>query len=122
MRLDTISKSKILSGIALIAALGSLLFGIMNFYEYAVVALDKSVTGYPFGCINDTAWFYRTPSLYATYCLVSGILFIFNFLLLLFCFFRSFRIGMIMSVTMAALLVALQLWSSSLHCSETLPL
>jgi len=46
--------------------------GLSEFYNVAI----KGETGtYPWGLVNEVPWYYRTPSTYSTYNLISGLLF-----------------------------------------------
>jgi hypothetical protein len=108
--------STILYGIGLLTALGALFFAILNFSEYATVGMEGNFASYSFGCVNENSWYYKTPERYASYCLAAATSFLFCSLLLVFYFFRSSRIGMLMAILITLLLFSLELWSSAIQC------
>lgn len=53
------------------------LFAFMFLSEWWNVAILGEVDKYPWGAINDNAWFYETPNLYANVHLFEGVLLLF---------------------------------------------
>ena len=51
-------------------------FAFTNLFEYVNVMIFKRTEGYNFGGEGHTAWHYKTKELYATLCLVLGLIFL----------------------------------------------
>jgi hypothetical protein len=59
----------------LIIAAGGI-HAIIDISEFYKVSIEKNISGYSWGSVNDNPWYYSSPSTYAAYCLVSAIIFI----------------------------------------------
>lgn len=51
-----------------------LLLAVLHLHEFYIIGITKNYSGYSFGCINENAWYYKTPRRYAAYNLAFGIL------------------------------------------------
>ena len=51
------------------------LFSLMALSEFYIVSIAGQESGYPWGPINDSPWYYQNATTYSYYNLVSGILF-----------------------------------------------
>ena len=48
---------------------------LVDFAEFWKVAFGKGASAYPWGPVNENPWYYQTATVYAAYCLVSGLLY-----------------------------------------------
>jgi len=51
---------------------------VLSLHEFYLIGILKQDSGYPFVCINENPWYYRTPQHYAYYNLGFGILSLFT--------------------------------------------
>jgi hypothetical protein len=70
------NNSKFLWTLPYVIAAFGLLFAFMGLSEFYNVKIAKEESAYPFGLINDNPWYYQNASLYASYNLTSGLLFL----------------------------------------------
>ncbi|MEO6729842.1 MAG: hypothetical protein ABIN01_01400 [Ferruginibacter sp.] len=59
----------------IIAAIG-LLFALIGLSEFYNIKIAGHASAYPFGQINENQWYYQNASIYASYNLTSGLMFL----------------------------------------------
>jgi hypothetical protein len=69
------SNNKLLWTLPYILILVGLYFSFAGLSEFYNVAIKDETGAYPWGAVNEVAWYYQTPSTYSTYNLASGLLF-----------------------------------------------
>ena len=80
--LDTLHKmtnnnnSKLLWTLPYVIVAFGLLFAFMGLSEFYNLKIAKEESAYPFGPINENPWYYQNASIYASYNLTSGLLFL----------------------------------------------
>ena len=105
------SKSKFLLIISYLVAIIGFLFSFIGLFEFYQIKASVNYSTYPFGLINDNPWYYQSASIYATYNLISGILFLIVSFIIVFATFlknKKLLIGCIcvMIVLFIALLIS----------------
>ena len=68
--------NKLLWTLPYIVVIFGVLFAFIGFSEYYNVKIAGHESEYPFGPINENQWYYKNASIYASYNLVSGIMFL----------------------------------------------
>ena len=65
--------------ISLTMFIGLLTF--MFFEEWITVGVLGHMSDYPWGCVNETPWYYETPKTYSLTAFIEGLVFLTNFIL-----------------------------------------
>lgn len=70
------SHNKLLWTLPYFIVLVGLFFSFVGLSEFYNVAIAGQGGAYPWGSVNENQWYYQTPSIYSTYNLTSGLLFL----------------------------------------------
>jgi len=70
------SNSKLLWTLPYVVVAFGLLFAFIGLSEFYNVKIAGQESAYPFGPINENQWYYQNASVYASYNLTSGLMFL----------------------------------------------
>jgi hypothetical protein len=85
------------------------LFAFVNLSEFTVVGVMKHTDDYPFGGEGPTPWHYKSAQVYAVVHLSFGVLFLLDFFMSVWSFFKARRNILLVSFGVTLFLIALQL-------------
>jgi heme/copper-type cytochrome/quinol oxidase subunit 3 len=70
------SNSRLIWFLSCLVILVGLLFSVLGLSEFYTVQILDDKGAYPWGNVNENAWYYTTPTTYSIYHLISGLLFL----------------------------------------------
>ena len=68
--------SKLLGTLPYVIVAFGILFAFMGLSEFYNVKIDGQESAYAFGPVNENQWYYQNASIYASYNLTSGLMFL----------------------------------------------
>ncbi len=88
-----------------IIVVAGLLFSLMGLSEFYNIQIAGHESAYPFGAINENQWYYQNATVYSTYNLISGLLFLLTFIISAWATIKKNRKTLLMSIGTTGILL-----------------
>jgi hypothetical protein len=109
------SNSKLLWTLPYVVVAFGLLFAFIGLSEFYNVKIAGQESAYPFGPVNENQWYYQNASVYASYNLTSGLMFLTASLLTVSATIKKNRAFVILGISLTALFFIAELVSSKVQ-------
>ncbi len=109
------SNSKLLWTLPYLVVAFGLLFAFIGLSEFYNVKIAGHESAYAFGPINENQWYYQNASIYASYFLISGLMFFAASLLTVWATIKKNKTLVILGISLTILFFLAQLISSNVQ-------
>lgn len=107
------NNDKLLWTLPYLVVLVGLFFCLIGLSEFYNVAISGETSAYPWGAVNENQWYYQSPTIYSTYNLASGLLFLAATLLTLWATLKQNKKLLVAGVSLTVLFLLADLISAN---------